>query len=237
MNNTLYALNNYIHIGLGSLALLGGLVALGTAKGSSLHIRGGKVFAWTMIFVVITTLIAMFHEFLPLAVVLAISEVYLVPSALLSVNRRYRHFVAINRGLMVIVGLLFLFAAIQFVRINLVAGQFFVGPLVLTAMFGFLFVQDWRMLRHRPGEPNFWLRRHLVRMILAFTVAVMALVRIGTNFGLSLEASVVLPLMVATIAITWTYRRYPLRSHSKVATAEQIGSESDARARDSGTGL
>ncbi|MEX2495750.1 MAG: hypothetical protein WD448_06660 [Woeseia sp.] len=66
------------------------------------------------------------------------------------------------------------------------------------------------MLHADPPHPNFWIRRHLVRMILAFTIAVMAVVRIGLNFGLSLEASVVIPLGIAAACISWVYRRYPL---------------------------
>lgn len=210
MSPTLHAISNIIHIGAGSLALLGGMTALATVKGSRWHIRGGKVFVWTMIVVVVTTMIAMFNELLPLAIVLGLAEVYLVPSALLSVNRQRSDFLSWNRLLMILAGLLCLFSATQFVRVNLVLDQLVVGPLVVSVMFGFLFVQDWRMLGSRPAHPNFWLRRHLLRMILAFTVAVMALVRIGISFGLSLEATVVIPLAVAVLAIMWIYRRYPV---------------------------
>ena len=81
--------------------------------------------------------------------------------------------------------------------------------LVLATMFGFLLFQDLHMLRVRPEAPNYWIRRHLVRMILAFTIGVMAVVRIGIPLGLSLQASVILPLIVALIAIIWMYRRLP----------------------------
>lgn len=53
------------------------------------------------------------------------------------------------------------------------------GPLLLATMFGLLFIEDWRMLVRRPDHPNFWIRLHVVRMILAFSIAVMA------PFGLS----------------------------------------------------
>ena len=208
----LHTINSLLHTGIGTLGLLGGVVALLAAKGSRRHVLGGKVFAWSMAAIVITTMITMLDEFLPLAVVLAVAEVYLVPSALLSVNRERRDFRAWSWILMSIPGLLCLFAAVQFVRFSMASGTVLVGPLVLCFMFGFLFVQDWRMLANRPAHPNVWLRRHFVRMILAFTIAVMALVRIGLRFGLSLEASVVVPLAVATLAILWVYRRYPVTS-------------------------
>lgn len=212
MNETLHVANNLVHTGLGSLALIGGVVALATAKGSRLHVRGGKLFAWMMLFVILTSLIAMLNELLPLAIVLSLSVAYLVPSALLAFNRQGKHFVTWNLALMALAGVLFLFTTVQFLRFNLAGDQVVLGPLVLATMFGFLFIQDLRMLKQRPTERNFWIRRHLVRMILAFTIAVMALVRIGINFGLSLEASVILPLGIAAIAITWIYRRYPLQS-------------------------
>lgn len=208
----LHTINNFAHVGIGTLALLGGVIALLSVKGSPWHVRGGKVFAWSMAAVVITTMVNMLDEFLPLAVVLAVAEVYLVPSALLSVNREWRYFRVWSWMLMVVPGLLCLFAAVQFVRFSMATGTVLVGPLVLCFMFGFLFVQDWRMLANRPAHPNVWLRRHFVRMILAFTIAVMALVRIGLSFGLSLEASVVVPLAVAALAILWVYRRYPVTS-------------------------
>lgn len=209
METTLHLINNYAHIGFGSLALLGGVIALSSTKGSSVHVRGGRLFAWMMLFVVITTLLAMYFELLPLAIVMCLAEIYLIPSALLSVNRSTAAFTGLNVALAVLAGLLCLFTAIQFVRFNVNADQFFIGPAVLAALFGFLLAQDVVMLQRRPDRPNFWVRRHLTRMILAFTFAIMALVRIGMNLGLSLEMTVVLPLLVAALVIVGVYRRYP----------------------------
>lgn len=211
MDISIFLLNNWVHAGLGFTALAGGLVAIFTVKGSRLHRRGGWVFAWLTLPVVLTVMIMMFHEFLPLAVVLAMAEVYLVPAALLSVNRNWKGFGACSVLLVILVALLFLFASVQFARFSLALDQPAIGPLVLAGIFGFLMFQDLHMLLLRPAEPNYWIRRHLVRMILAFTVAVMALVRIGIPFGLSLEASVVLPLMVALLGILWAYRRFPAK--------------------------
>ncbi len=205
----MFEFNNILHVGFGSLAFLGGIVALVAEKGSPWHIRGGRLFAVTMSLVILTTIVQMFHEFLPLAIVMCLAVIYLVPSAILSVNRDFKAFKGFNIGLLVLLALLFLFASIQFVRLNLSGDTVFIGPGVLAAMFGFLLIQDWQMLRSPPSQPNAWLRRHLVRMILAFTFAVMAFVRIGIDFGLSLEMSVIAPLAVAAIAIVFVYRNYP----------------------------
>ncbi len=209
METTLHLINNYAHIGFGSLALLGGVIALASVKGSSVHIRGGRLFAWMMLFVVITTLLAMYFELLPLAIVMCLAEIYLIPSALLSVNRNARAFTGLNVALATLVGLLCLFSAVQFIRFNAGGDRIFIGPAVLAVLFGFLLAQDVAMLRRRPERPNYWVRRHLTRMILAFTFAIMALVRIGMNLGLSLEMTVVLPLLVAVTVIVAVYRRYP----------------------------
>ena len=210
MESTLHQINSFAHIGFGSLALLGGLIAFISLKGSPTHIRGGKLFAWMMLLVVVTTLLAMFFEFLPLAIVMCLAEAYLIPSALLSVNRQVTHFKAFSIVLALLLALLFLFTAVQFVRFNLISDELFLGPAVLATLFGFLLVQDIGMLRRRDGRHNnYWIRRHLLRMIMAFTFAVMALVRIGIDFGLTLEQSVIYPLVAAAIVTFLVLRRFP----------------------------
>lgn len=205
-----FEINNILHITFGSLALLGGFTALVAVKGSLWHVRGGRLFCVMMGLVILTTFVQMFHNFLPLAIVMCFAVIYLIPSALLSVNRDTQRFRGFSIALMALAGVLFAFTLLQFVRINLVAETFFLGPAIMAALFGILFVQDWRMLRAPPSHPNAWLRRHLTRMILAFTFAIMALVRIGIDFGLSLEMSVILPLAIAVVVIALVYRSYPV---------------------------
>lgn len=205
-----FDINNILHVAFGSLAMLGGVTALVTVKGSLWHVRGGRLFCVMMGLVILTTFIQMFHELLPLAIVMCLTVIYLVPSALLSVNRDIGHFRGFNIALMVLLAVLFAFTLLQFVRFNLDVDTFIAGPGILAGMFGILFVQDWQMLRAPPAHPNAWLRRHLTRMILAFTFAVMALVRIGIDFGLSLEMSVILPLAIAAVIIIVVFRSYPV---------------------------
>lgn len=216
----MFEFNNILHIGFGSLAFLGGVVALVTKKGSTWHVRGGWLFAVMMGLVILTTVVQMFHEFLALAIVMCITVIYLIPSAILSVNQSAGSFRSLSTALLVLLGLLLLFTLVQFVRINLGRDGLIMGPGVLAAMFGTLFVQDWRMLRSPPSHPNAWLRRHLTRMILAFTFAVMAFVRIGMDFGLSLEMTVILPLAIAAIAIALVYRNYPIKDPERGGVAE-----------------
>lgn len=208
----LIEMNSGVHVALGSIALLGGLLAILSKKGSKRHVQGGWTFALAMIPVVITTLVAMGHNFLPLAIVLAVAELYLVPSALLSVNNDKRYFVPVSIGLMIPAALLCAFTMLQFIRVNFIQDQgIFIGPLLLAALFGGLLVQDIMMLRKRPVIRNTWLRRHFTRMIYAYTIAVMALVRIGVDFGLSFEMTVIIPLLIATGFVVYVYRLYPVK--------------------------
>lgn len=205
-----HSANNLVHVGFGTLALLGGGLALAATKGSKLHVRGGQVFVATMVVVLVTTVLSLLHQFFPLVLVMILAEVYLIPSALLSVGRKREDRLAWNWPLMGLTLLLALFAGVQFVRLNLISPQLFIGPAVLAFMFAFLAYQDWVLLRRKERHPNFWLRRHLTRMILAFTFAIMALVRIGLDFGLTIEMTTVGPLVLAGIVIIWVYRHYPV---------------------------
>lgn len=219
MDLTPESVNAGIHILFGSVTLLAGVVALSARKGARWHVRGGFVFASTMIVVVGTTLFAMFHRFLPLAILLALAEVYLIPAALLAVGKGRQ----LARGWLwpftVLAALLGLFAAAQFVRLNFVEGQLFIGPGVFACMFGFLVWQDWLYLRGED-HPNFRLRRHLTRMILAFAIAAMALARIGLDFGLSIQITTLGPLAIAAGFIVWQYRKYPVPRKSLAAGLE-----------------
>lgn len=205
-----YSVSNLVHVGCGSLSLLGGGLALAATKGSKLHVRGGQVFVVTMVVVLVTTVLSLLQQFFPLVVVMILAEVYLIPSALLSVGRKREARLPWNWPLMALTLLLALFAGVQFIRLNLFTDQLVIGPAVLAFMFAVLAYQDWVLLRRKDRHPNFWLRRHLTRMILAFTFAVMALVRIGMDFGLTIEMATAGPLLVAGVVIMWFCKRYPV---------------------------
>lgn len=193
-----------IHTFFGSVALLAGLTAMLTTKGSRTHIQSGRVFSISMLIVVALGLSFMVDRFLPLAIVLAAATLYLVLSAVLGFHQANRGFVAGSVALMVIAGAIALASTAQLARAPTL------GPLMMTLLFGAFFVDDWRMLARRPSARNYWIRRHLIRMIFAFAVAVMALVRIGTDFGLPFAVSVIAPLAVAALGAWYAVRRYPL---------------------------
>lgn len=199
-----------VHVGLGFLALSAGLIALGSQKGSPLHKRAGRWFAYPMVIVALSTFIFMFYHFLPLAIVMALATLYCIPSALRAA--RYTEYTGRRWDglLLTLPTLLCIFAALQAIRFSQIDGAPVLGPCVLALTFGCLAAQDILLLKRGALPHNGWVRRHLTRMVLAFTFAVMAVVRIGINFGLTLEQTVVGPLLVAALIIAYFYRRYPV---------------------------
>lgn len=199
----------FIHVVLGFIAFSAGIVALSTRKGTQIHIKAGKIFSYLMILVALSTFAFMAHEFLPLAVVLSIAVIYLVPSAINAFRNGRRFATLWDRSLIFIPFLLFVFATVQFVRFQSVDTAPKVGPILLAATFGFLFFQDLMLLRNRERERSYWIRRHMTRMILAFTFTAMAVVRLGINVGLTLEQTVIFPTLIAWLCIAYCYRKYP----------------------------
>lgn len=65
-----------------------------------------------------------------------------------------------NWPLMRLTVLLALFAGIQFVRLNFISDQLFIGPAVLASMSAFLAYQDWILLgrneRHTVSRFHSW---------------------------------------------------------------------------------
>lgn len=200
----------FLHVILGYLALTGGLVALSSKKGSVLHKKAGMFFAYPMLVVILTTIVFMFTEFLPLAIVLAAMSLYFILSAISSARYQKPYAARADKVLFGIPLLLCLFTGVQFVRFLNIENAPVVGPLVLCLMGGFFTFQDVLILRRRPLQRNIWIRRHLLRMLFAFTFAVMALIRIGINFGLTLEQTVIYPI-IATLPFVWYfYRKFPV---------------------------
>lgn len=200
----------FIHVGLGVLALAAGLYALASSKGSANHKRAGRWFAYPMLLVALSTFVFMFYHFLPLAIVMALATLYCISSAIRAAGHT-RYTRRIWDGFLLVIPLLLcVFAAMQCIRFAQIEGAPVVGPAILALTFGWLTLQDIALLNHKHLEANAWLRRHAVRMVLALTFAIMAVVRIGINFGLTLEQTVVIPLLVAFLICAYFYRRYPI---------------------------
>jgi hypothetical protein len=95
---------------------------------------------------------------------------------------------------------LFLFTSVQFVKIlpEMSLGTF--SRLLFAITFGILLYRDIRLIKNRPDEEVFYIKRHAFRMILAFGFALMAFLRIGIKFDfLGLAFTTFFPLLMSLI--------------------------------------
>lgn len=205
MTESIYHINNLVHTLIGSVALLGALVALLSIKGSDRHKLAGRVFAWLIVISAITSFYPTaykFDEIGPIAIIMALATIYLVITAVIAVRRTTAVSLPIELILPAVPLMLLVLPAFRvFLAVRSNNFDVFVGPLLLTGLFLYLFVQDVAIVVNRQRPQVFWIRRHLTRMIFALSFGVMALVRIGVSFGLSFEMSVVLPLVGAFILV------------------------------------
>lgn len=212
-----------LHVALGFIAFFAGIVAISSRKGNQRHVLTGKVFSYLMVVVAITTLVFAVDKLLPLAVLLAVGVMYMVPSAVNAFHQDRQYAVIWDRILIVIPLLIFTFAAMQVIRSLTSAAAPLVGPMLMASTFAFLLVEDLLLFRKVERDRSFWIRRHMVRMILAFTFAAMAVLRIGIGVGLTLEQTVIYPILIAWCCIAYTYRKYgqqqdvPLGAQNKTA--------------------
>lgn len=207
MMESLYLINGLLHTVIGSVALLGALVALVSIKGSDRHKLAGRVFVWLIIISAVTSFYPTFLKFReigPLALIMALSTIYLVITAVIAIRFQTAEPLPIEKLLPVVPLLLLALPAFR-VFLSLKTGNFeiFLGPLLLASLFLYVLVQDVSIAVNRQRPREFWIKRHLTRMIFALSFGVMALVRIGVNFGLSFEMSVVLPLVGALILVVF----------------------------------
>ena len=197
------------HVASGTVALVGGTIALAASKGPGIHARAGRVFAWAMILPIVTTLFFMFEDLRPLAIFLSVAVIYFLGSAIMAIRNRSALAPYVERALLVIPIGIALFAMLRVVR-SLTVTKVLVdvpGPLLFVVLFGGLAYSDLRLLRSRPTQRNVWIRRHLLRMLLAFAFATMALLRIGLKLGVPLVVTVAIPIGLALVASVFFSRR------------------------------
>ena len=96
------------------------------------------------------------------------------------------------------------------------------GPALYAGMFAGLALGDLRMFLHRPTESKVWVKRHLLRMLLAFAFAVRALFSIGVDIGLPFEVAVTAPILLALLAAVWWRRRVDGRGTDSAPAAAMV---------------
>jgi len=199
--------NHLSHIIIGTMGFIGGIVALSTKKGSKVHIRSGRVFVLGMFYAVASTIVFMVEQVLPLALLMSIATSYLLVSSIVSLRYRKKYSRLIDKILVIVPFLLFLFTSLQFILIlpEISLGTF--ARLLFSITFAILLFRDIKLIRSRPNEHIYFVKRHAFRMILTFGFAVMAVLRIGVKVDfLGLEFSTFTPLLLALIAAFYMER-------------------------------
>ncbi|NNL70881.1 MAG: hypothetical protein HKO70_13055 [Acidimicrobiia bacterium] len=164
----------YLHVGAGVVGLVVGLIALTSEKGGRVHVSAGRAFAVCMLAAAVTTLVFMVKRPVGIAAFAALLAVYLVGTALLAIRPRKPR----SRSLEIVlslwaVGLIGLLLRLMWMnRIEFPERIPVLGVFVLIV--GALIAGDVRILRSPPSNRGPWVSRHLLRMCLAFAVAVQA---------------------------------------------------------------
>ena len=193
--------NHISHIIIGTIAFIGGIVALSVEKGSKTHRIGGRIFFLGMCYAAISTIGFIVEEFIPLAVLMSVSTIYLLISSITSLKYKKNYSRVVDKTIVIIPFILFVFVSIQFIRIlpEVSLGTF--GRLLFAITFAILLFRDLKLIKNRPSSGLFFIKRHAFRMILAFGFAVMAVLRIGVKLDfLGIAFTTVLPLLLSLIA-------------------------------------
>jgi len=169
----------YIHAGLGGLALLGGLVAMGTKKGGRWHRGGGSVFFWAMMLsALLATVIALLPgHWNPFLFAIGVFTLYLVLSGRLAL--RYKALAA-NANLQVDKFVSLAMILLGGGMIGYPVGQALGGGdwnivLIIFGAIGLsLALRDMRYFKDLERLRENWLRLHLTKMVAGFIAATTA---------------------------------------------------------------
>lgn len=199
----------FAHIVFGVLAVAGAVTALSVRKGSPLHKKAGWIFVLPMVLAASTALIleVEFDEPRPLVVVMSAATLYLLTTSVLALRNGWRYAPAIEKVIVIVPAILFLFSTLAILRGVASAALLQVpGPMLYAGVFLSLVIGDIRLMRTRPSERLYWVKRHLFRMLLAFAFAIRALFAIGIETGLPFGVVVTTPLLLA-LGATWYFFR------------------------------
>ncbi len=194
----------FAHIVFGISALLAGAVALSVVKGSDRHRLAGRVFAAAMTVTSVTTLIFMRAEFSPLAMVQALGVLYMIPTSLAAVRNDQSWAKVLDVGLMII-PLLMLVIISQNIFRMISQGVLIPGPFIYFTVFTSLLVGDVRLMISRARSRAHWIRRHLLRMLLAFSFAIMAALR--EVFEMPVDVWATVPFVAALLLAFYFSKR------------------------------
>ncbi|MEL6547632.1 MAG: hypothetical protein AAFQ82_23615 [Myxococcota bacterium] len=205
------AISYYGHLLAGSIVLVSILVAFLARKGSSTHVRAGKVFTVFIVLTCVSSALMLFMRFVPPLFLATATTIYALCGGWLCLRPRTRA-VAVTEyllsGIELIVLSVFLFIGVS----AALAGRVpLFAPLVVAIIPALLLVEDFRWFLG-PGHRNAKrVSRHLERMIWASIIAVRAPLVEITAAGVPIPAPVLLfgPVLIGVGAILWSRRRLP----------------------------
>lgn len=203
-----------LHTVIGTLGVVGALVALAALKGSRAHVRAGWVFVVAASVAATTAVAFSFTLFAPLAIASALITFSLLGSAVLALRRPTRSVIWGERVTAFVMGFVALAMAAAIV-LTLGAGApvqaMAVEILYVVFPIGF-FVADVRHVRARAlGRVNRDVARHLSRMGFALAIAIHApIVSFGDRLGLDPMLAFFGPFIVWPL-ILYGFRRHRAR--------------------------
>ncbi len=220
----LHTTNIITHVAAGSLALLGGVVALLTRKGGRRHRQAGRIFLYLLAVVVMTGLFGVFifkrNAFL---LVITLLSAYLGYSGLRIIKRKD------NRPQVpdIAAAIITLMAALYFLHYLSRIGMMW-SPVVIYSTVGYLFLviayDGARYLIPARYYRNGWLYEHIVKMVSAFSGLLSAFS--GTVFPQFQPYSQILPSVLGTAIyigfIIYCYRSQGSESIKKIINCRTI---------------
>lgn len=172
----------YFHAGLGGIALLAGLIALSTTKGSPVHKKTGRAFFYTMLAsALLAVLIACLpgHKS-PFLFAIGIFSIYLLVGGFLSLRFKQKE---LNIVFDKIVSWTMIVAGVGMITYPLLLEGAINIVLMVFGMVGLIFaVRDLRFYQNQENLRKIWLRFHLVKMTSGYIAAVTAFVVVNNVF-------------------------------------------------------
>ncbi len=200
----------FLHIGFGTIAIAGAVVALSVRKGSPLHKKAGWIFLIPMTVAALTAFVfeIEIETPRPLAIVMSVATLYLLATSILSLRNGTRGIAIAEKALVVIPLALFAFSA-AFLAQSIQSGAMaqIPGPMLYASLFLALVIGDFRKMLSPTMQRQARIKRHLLRMLLAFAFAIRALFSIGIDSGLPFEFVVTAPIVLALGAAWFFFRR------------------------------
>jgi uncharacterized membrane protein len=214
-----------IHIAAAALGLVSGAVALSVAKGGKLHRKSGTVFAYSMIAMCASALVAAVAKGQATNVMAALTTAYLVLTGLTTVRPPSAGSRQRDVGLMLMgLGMGIATTAVGLAAFASPDGKMFGYPPFPFFLFGVLGLSggagDLRMIRSGTRRGASRLARHLWRMCMALFIAAASFFSIRARVAaifpapFATPAARVLPVLLVLAAMFyWLWR---LRSRSRV---------------------